>query len=72
VEVDPPHRRRGLARAITGALAAAAADHGAASVYLQVENGNAAARTLYRQAGFSDHHGYHYRVGPDSQDPLQR
>jgi N-acetylglutamate synthase len=66
VEVDPAHRRRGLARAITGALAAAAVQRGAASLYLQVEDGNSAARTLYRQAGFSDHHGYHYRVAPDS------
>ena len=66
VEVDPAHRRRGLGRAITGALAAAAMQRGAAGLYLQVENGNAAARTLYRQAGFADHHGYHYRVAPDS------
>ena len=72
VEVDPAHRRRGLARAITGALAAAAADRGAASLYLQVVNENSAARTLYRRAGFADHHGYHYRVAPDSQGPPQR
>ncbi len=62
VEVHPGQRRRGLGRAITGALAAAAARHGAAGLYLQVENDNAAARALYRQAGFADHHGYHYRV----------
>ncbi len=66
VEVDPARRRRGLGRAITGALAAAAADHGAASLYLQVLDDNSAARRLYRQAGFADHHGYHYRVAPDS------
>ena len=64
VEVDPAHRRRGLGRAITGALAAAAADRGAANLYLQVLDDNSAARTLYRQAGFADHHGYHYRVAP--------
>jgi N-acetylglutamate synthase len=64
VEVDPAHRRRGLGRAITGALAAAAAGHGAADLYLQVVNGNAGAIRLYRQAGFTDHHGYHYRVAP--------
>jgi N-acetylglutamate synthase len=64
VEVDPAHRRRGLGRAITGALAATAADHGADNLYLQVLDDNSAARTLYRQAGFSDHHGYHYRVAP--------
>jgi N-acetylglutamate synthase len=65
VEVDPAHRRRGLARTITGALAAAGADRGAANLYLQVLDDNAAARALYRQAGFADHHGYHYRVAPD-------
>jgi ribosomal protein S18 acetylase RimI-like enzyme len=66
VEVDPAHRRRGLARAITGALAAAAADRGAANLYLQVLDDNFAARTLYRQIGFADHHGYHYRAAPGS------
>jgi N-acetylglutamate synthase len=64
VEVDPGHRRRGLGRAITGALAAAAVQYGAAGLYLQVLDDNAAARALYRQAGFADHHGYHYRIAP--------
>jgi N-acetylglutamate synthase len=72
VEVDPARRRRGLGRAITGALAAAAVQRGAAGIYLQVENDNAAARALYRQAGFADHHGYHYRVAPGSPDRQQR
>jgi hypothetical protein len=39
---------------------------GAANLYLQVENDNTAARALYRQAGFTDHHGYHYRVAPET------
>jgi N-acetylglutamate synthase len=64
IEVDPAHRRRGLATAVTAALATAAAGCGAHSLYLQVEDGNAAARALYRRAGFADHHGYHYRVTP--------
>jgi ribosomal protein S18 acetylase RimI-like enzyme len=64
VQVHPGQRRRGLGRAITGALAAAAARRAVAGLYLQVEDGNAAARALYRQAGFADHHGYHYRVAP--------
>jgi ribosomal protein S18 acetylase RimI-like enzyme len=72
VEVDSAHRRRGLGRAITGALAAAAANRGAANLYLQVLDDNSAARTLYRQAGFADHHGYHYRVAPDSQGSPDR
>ena len=68
VEVDPGHRRRGLGRTVTGALAAAAMQHGAVGLYLQVEDDNAAARALYRHAGFADHHGYHYRVAPDGPD----
>jgi ribosomal protein S18 acetylase RimI-like enzyme len=64
IEVDPAHRRRGLARALTAALAAQAGEHGAHDLYLQVEHGNAPAHTLYHRLGFTDHHGYHYRVGP--------
>jgi N-acetylglutamate synthase len=64
VEVHPQHRRCGLGGVITAALAAAAAARGAAGLYLQVEDDNDAARTLYRRAGFTDHHGYHYRVAP--------
>jgi ribosomal protein S18 acetylase RimI-like enzyme len=64
VEVHPGHRRAGLATAITAALAAAAVAEGAASLYLQVEEDNQAARALYARAGFTEHHGYHYRVGP--------
>jgi N-acetylglutamate synthase len=64
IEVDPRHRRRGLARAVSAALAAAALDRGATGIYLQVEDGNAAARALYHRIGFADHHCYHYRVAP--------
>jgi N-acetylglutamate synthase len=64
VEVHPGHRRTGLATAITAALATAAAAQGAASLYLQVAVGNHAARALYARAGFTEHHGYHYRVAP--------
>jgi GNAT superfamily N-acetyltransferase len=63
-EVDPGRRRRGLASAIIGALAGLARYRGISGLYLQAENGNAAARSLYRQAGFTDHHGYHYRIAP--------
>jgi ribosomal protein S18 acetylase RimI-like enzyme len=64
VEVHPGHRRRGLATAVTTALAAQAAAHGVKGLYLQVENDNAAARALYHRTGFTDHHAYHYRVAP--------
>lgn len=64
IAVHPEHRRRGLGRHVSAALVAASADRGREGCYLQVENDNAAARALYRGIGFSDHHGYHYRVEP--------
>ena len=64
VETDPQHRRRGLATAVTAALATLAVEHGATGLYLQVEDGNAAARALYEGMGFVGHHRYHYRVAP--------
>jgi N-acetylglutamate synthase len=64
VEVDPASQRRGLGRAITCALAAAAADRGAKRVLLQVETGNEPARALYFRCGFRDSHRYHYMIAP--------
>jgi ribosomal protein S18 acetylase RimI-like enzyme len=64
VEVDPGHRRRGLARAVTAALAGRALREGATAALLQVEAGNAAARALYDRLGFTDHHTYGYRRAP--------
>ncbi len=66
IEVDPHHHRRGLGTAVTAALAAHAADRGFRNLYLQVTDRNVGARSLYRQLGFTDHHGYHYRVAPAS------
>jgi len=64
IEVAPPRRRQGLGRVVTGALAACALARGARGLYLQVADDNHGARALYRQLGFADHHGYHYRVAP--------
>jgi GNAT superfamily N-acetyltransferase len=64
VAVHPRYRRAGLATAITAALAGAAAGQGAARLYLQVEEGNEAARALYARRGFTCHHRYHYRIAP--------
>jgi len=64
VEVDAACRRQGLGAAITSALAAAAADHGARRILLQVETGNAPARALYARCGFRDSHRYHYMIAP--------
>ena len=64
IEVDPRFRRQGLGAVVTRALATAAAKRGASGIYLQVADGNAGARALYQRLGFTDHHGYRYRVAP--------
>jgi ribosomal protein S18 acetylase RimI-like enzyme len=64
VEVAAEHRRGGLGTAVTLALAQAAAERGVDRVFLQVEEGNSAARALYARCGFRDAHAYHYRVAP--------
>ena len=64
LEVVPEQRRRGLARAVTAALARAAADEGAELAYLQVEPDNSGALRLYERLGFRTHHRYHYRRQP--------
>lgn len=64
VEVAAEHRRGGLGTAVTMALARAAAERGVDRVFLQVEEGNFAARALYARCGFRDAHAYHYRVAP--------
>ena len=64
VDVDPRYRRRGLATLMTRALAGEAARQGTRRVFLQVEEGNLAARALYARCGFTEVHRYHYRVGP--------
>ncbi|MFE1402538.1 GNAT family N-acetyltransferase [Streptomyces sp. NPDC058770] len=60
VEVDPAHRRRGLATAVMTALARRALDEGASAAWLQVESDNEAARALYDGMGFAVHHRYHH------------
>lgn len=64
VEVDPAHRRRGLARAVMRALVDHALARGAVTGWLQVEVDNEPARALYDGLGFTDHHVYHYRRPP--------
>ncbi len=60
VEVDPEHRRRGLATAVMTALARQALLDGASAAWLQVEGGNDGARALYDRMGFAAHHTYHH------------
>lgn len=57
-------RRRGAARAILAGLEHWGIERGVTRLYLQVEADNAPARTVYREAGFADFYGYHYRVAP--------
>ncbi|MEU6995189.1 GNAT family N-acetyltransferase [Streptomyces sp. NPDC046465] len=65
VEVDPAHRRQGLATAVMAALSRQALAEGASAAWLQVEADNDGARSLYGGMGFTAHHAYHhYRYGP--------
>ncbi|WP_431943938.1 GNAT family N-acetyltransferase [Micromonospora marina] len=64
LEVLPEARRRGFATAVVRALAGWGADEGAARAFLQVEQSNTGAVTLYRRLGFTTHHTYLTRVAP--------
>ena len=64
IEVDPACRRAGLGTRVTAGLAAQASARAAERIFLQVEEANAAARTLYERCGFADRHRYHYRIAP--------
>ncbi|MCQ0023841.1 GNAT family N-acetyltransferase [Streptomyces somaliensis DSM 40738] len=65
LEVDPAHRRQGLARAVAAALAARALEEGASAAWLQVgADDDDDARALYDGMGFAVHHHYHhFRAG---------
>ena len=66
VAVGASNRKRGVARALLGRHMSRLAGLGIAAVFLEVEEGNAAARRLYAAAGFEEisrREGY-YR-GPD-------
>jgi N-acetylglutamate synthase len=58
VEVAPAARRRGLARAVSAAVAGWGERHGATRAFLQVEEENDAAARLYGSLGFTNHHRY--------------
>jgi ribosomal protein S18 acetylase RimI-like enzyme len=64
VEVSPAQRRLGLGTALTREAFAQAATRGLGRVFLQVEVGNSAARSLYERSGFRYSHRYHYRIAP--------
>jgi GNAT superfamily N-acetyltransferase len=64
VEVQAGHRRRGMGRALVGAIADWAWDCGAGSTYLQVAETNERARAFYSGLGFALHHRYDYLQAP--------
>jgi ribosomal protein S18 acetylase RimI-like enzyme len=66
VTVDETYRRQGLATAVMAALGAWARGRGGHSCLLQVAADNAPALALYERLGFTEHHRYHYRLGPVS------
>jgi GNAT superfamily N-acetyltransferase len=70
VTVDERYRRRGLATAVMAALGGWARDRGGHSCLLQVAGDNDPALTLYARLGFTEHHRYHYRLGPEPQPPV--
>ena len=50
---------------VVGALTRrAVAERGVGRCYVQTQEDNVAARTLYARCGFTDSHRYHYRMGP--------
>lgn len=67
--VEPRARRQGVATALLARILAEAARRGAGAMLLEVSVGNAAARALYRRAGFV---GIGRRPGyyPDGSDAL--
>ncbi len=52
--VAAAHRRRGVGRRLVQAMVATLAARGAAAVYLEVRESNAAARGLYLELGFRE------------------
>ena len=65
IYVSPACRRRHYARAICSTLLREAAGRGVKKAYLQVVQGNAPAKGLYRSLGFEDFYTYYFR----SKDP---
>jgi GNAT superfamily N-acetyltransferase len=65
VTVDERHRRKGLATAVMAALGAWGRERGARWCVLQVASSNTTALRLYERLGFTEHHRYHYRLGPE-------
>lgn len=69
----PPFRRKGLARALVSEMEKALRQHGTTQLFLEVALSNAAARALYRRAGFHEagrRKDYYQRKGGEREDAL--
>ena len=64
LQTVPTVRRQGLAQHVLRAAALWATQHGSRRAYLQVEERNTAAVSLYQRLGFSTHHTYLTRAAP--------
>jgi GNAT superfamily N-acetyltransferase len=64
LQTAPAARRRGIAQHVLRGLAQWATQRGATRSYLQVEERNTAAVTLYGRVGFATHHTYLTRAMP--------
>ena len=60
----PRMRRQGIGTRVIQALLVKAWERGARDAFLQVDEGNAAALSLYRRFGFATRYAYHYRARP--------
>lgn len=60
VQVDPDHRRRGLATSVVAGLLDWGAEQGATTAWLHVESDNTSALQLYEGLGFRTHHTCRY------------
>lgn len=66
IHVKEKYRGRGYARQICTALLSEGMKKGAEKAYLQVVQGNTAAKNLYTFLGFTDSYTYWFRVQPDT------
>ena len=66
IHVKEKYRGRGYARQICTALLSEGMKKGAQNAYLQVVQGNTAAKNLYTSLGFTDSYTYWFRVQPDT------
>jgi ribosomal protein S18 acetylase RimI-like enzyme len=64
IVTTPSQRRRGIGTQVVAALLVKAWEHGARHAFLQVEEHNRAAQSIYRRFDFATRYAYHYRARP--------